>query len=270
MPERTCPRLDPFVLALGFVFVCSVLLLILPLAIVFTVSFTASETLRFPPPGFSVRWYVALLSAEEITRAALTSLKVAAMTTILSVLIAVPAALAIVWNRSRWAAVLDALFMAPLLLPAIAFGLALLMTFSVLKVPLSIYTLVIGHTIICIPFVLRTTIASASQLDPHLLESSESLGAGPLYTFRRVVLPLIRTGILAGAFIAFMMSFDHVPVSLFLSDARTEVLPIRLWYMIFHTLDVRTAAVSGVIVVATFVLILTMERAAGVSRYIRS
>src|SRR5262249_25699195 len=119
------------------------------------------------------------------------------------------------------------------------------------------------------PFVLRTTIAALSQLDPALLDASASLGAGAWTTFRRVTLPLIAPGVGAGAFLAFMASFDNVPVSLFLADERTEVLPIHLWQQIDTNLDVRTAAASGVIVIATLVLMLVAERTAGLTRRMR-
>ena len=130
----------------------------------------------------------------------------------------------------------------------------------------SVLTLVIGHTIVCVPFVMRTTIATLVQLDPVLLESSASLGASRWYTFRRVILPLIGSGILAGAFLAFMSSFDNIPVSLFLRSASTEMLPIRMWQDLESLLDVRIAAVSGVLVFTTLVLMIIMERIAGLSK----
>jgi putative spermidine/putrescine transport system permease protein len=106
-------------------------------------------------------------------------------------------------------------------------------------------------------------------MDPALLESSASLGASRWYGFRRITLPLIRPGVLAGAFIAFMSSFDNVPVSLFLRDARTDMLPIRMWQDLEGRLDVTIAAMSGVIVVITLVMMIVMERAVGLSRRLR-
>src|SRR5439155_1350173 len=102
----------------------------------------------------------------------------------------------------------------------------------------------VGHVVVISPLVLRTTAASLSQLDPALLESSASLGAGWLYTFRRVTLPVISPGIAAGAFLAFVASLDNVPVSLFLAGPRSDMLPIRMWGMMESMLDVRVAAVS--------------------------
>lgn len=249
--------------------ILGILLLTLPSVVVIVVSFTSGYSLKFPPLGYSFRWYVSLLDAWQLQFAAGNSLKIAIWTTALSVLIGVPAALAIARSTTARARVLDSLFMSPLVLPALSFGLAALMFFSLIGLPVSPMTLVIGHVIVCVPFVLRTTIASVAQLEPTLLESSASLGASRLYTFRRITLPLIRPGIMAGAFIAFMSSFDNVPVSLFLRDARTDMLPIRMWQDLEGKLDVSIAAVSGVMIVLTLSLMMLMERLAGLSRRLR-
>jgi putative spermidine/putrescine transport system permease protein len=245
------------------------LLLVLPTLVVIVVSFTSGFSLKFPPPGYSLRWYVALLDAWQLHFAAGNSLEVAAWTTLLAVLFGVAASLAIARSQTATARVLDSVFMSPLILPALSFGLASLMFFTLIGLPVSPLTLVIGHMVVCVPYVVRTTVAALAQLDPALLESSASLGASRIYTFRRVTLPLIRPGILAGAFIAFMSSFDNVPVSLFLRDARTDMLPIRMWQDLENKLDVTIAAVSGVMIAFTVVLMLVMERVAGLSRRLR-
>ena len=246
-----------------------VLLLLLPTLVVVVVSFTSGFSLKFPPPGYSFRWYGALLDAWQLHFAATNSLRVAALTTVISVVLGVAAALAIARSAKWTARVLDSLFMSPLVLPALAFGLAALMFFSVLGWPMSTMTLVIGHVVVCVPYVMRTTIAALAQLNPALLESSASLGASRLYTLRRITLPLIGPGILAGAFIAFMSSFDNVPVSLFLRDARTDMLPIRMWQDLEGKLDVTIAAVSGVMIAVTIVALVVMERISGLSRRLR-
>jgi 5-hydroxyisourate hydrolase-like protein (transthyretin family) len=157
----------------------------------------------------------------------------------------------------------------PLLLPALAFGFAALIYVNLLGFRPSMSFLVIGHVVVCVPFVLRTAVAALAQLDPALLDASRSLGANGWFTFRRVTLPLIGRGVGAGAFLAFMASFDNVPVSLFLADERTEVLPIHLWQQIETNLDVRTAAASGLIVVPTLLLMFVAERLAGISKQLR-
>ncbi len=246
------------------------LLLIAPTVIVVITSFTSAFSLKFPPPGYSVRWYLALINdSPEIVEAALTSLKVAGAATAISVLLAVAAALGLARRRELWARLLDSVFMSPLMLPTLALGLALLVLFNLAGTGLSLSTLVVGHIAITTPYILRTTTASLMQLDPALAESAMSLGAGPRYVLFTITLPLIAPGVAAGAFIAFMASFDNVAISLLLSDARSEVLPIRLWHIIEASLDVRAAAASGLLIAFTIVLGLIMERVAGISRHLR-
>lgn len=255
---------------MGLLAALTLLLLVAPTIVVVVVSFTDGFSLKFPPPGYSLRWYRELVDASQLHFAATNSIQVALATTVLSVALGVSGALAIARSASATARVLDSLFMSPLVLPALAFGFAALMTFSAVGWPVSVSTLVIGHTAVCVPYVIRTTTAALAQLDPALLESSASLGATRLYTFRRVTWPLIRPGVLAGAFIAFMSSFDNVPVSLFLRDARTDMLPIRMWQDLEGRLDVTIAAMSTVIIAVTLALMLVMERATGLSRRMRS
>jgi putative spermidine/putrescine transport system permease protein len=259
-----------FGLALGLLGGAAVLLLIAPTVIVLVTSFTSGYSLKFPPPGYSARWYEALwYDSPEIVAAAWLSLEVATLATLLSTLLAVPGALALARRRAAWARVLDSVFMSPLMLPTLALGLALLVLFNLLGTGLSRTTLVVGHVAICAPYILRTASASLAQLDPGLLDSARSLGARPWFAFRTVTLPLIAPGIAAGAFLAFMASFDNVAISLFLSDARSEVLPIRMWHIIEANLDVRAAAASGVLIAASIVLMLLLERLAGLSRHMR-
>jgi putative spermidine/putrescine transport system permease protein len=247
----------------------AVVFLVAPSLIVIITSLTASQSLKFPPDGLSLRWYVALLKADQMQQAAWTSLVVAFWTTLLCATLGTAAALAISRSGRTWARFFDLLFMSPLLLPALAFGFAALVFIYQLGLRPSIPFLILGHVIVCVPFVLRTTLAALTQLDPSLLDASASLGAGQWMTFRRVTLPLIGRGVGAGSFLAFMASFDNVPVSLFLADERTEVLPIHLWQQIETNLDVRTAAASGVIVILTLVLMLLAERFAGLTRQMR-
>ena len=240
--------------------------LVAPSLIVILTSFTASASLKFPPDSYSLRWYVALINADQMQRAAWTSFVVAFWATLIATVLGVMAALAIARNNAAWARLCDLLFMSPLLLPSLAFGFAALVFVYQLGLRPNIPVLILGHVVVCTPFVLRTTVAALSGLDPALLDASASLGAGPWMTFRRVTLPLIGRGAGAGAFLAFIASFDNVPVSLFLADERTEVLPIHLWQQIETNLDVRTAAASGLIVIVTLILMIVAERLAGLTR----
>jgi putative spermidine/putrescine transport system permease protein len=256
-------------LVFGLLSAVALVFLIAPTLIVLITSFTASQSLKFPPESLSLRWYAALWDADQMQRAAWNSLVIAFWTTLISVVLGTAASLAIARSQSKLVRAADVLFMSPLLLPALSFGFAALIFINKLGFTPSILFLVLGHVVVCVPFVLRTTLAALSQLDPALLEASESLGGSAWMTFRRVTLPLISSGVGAGGFLAFMASFDNVPVSLFLADERTEVLPIHLWQQIETNLDVRTAAASGLIVIFTLLLMLAAEKFAGLTQQMR-
>lgn len=258
-----------FRLVAGLLAAIGVIMLVAPSVVVVLASFTAGYALRFPPAGFSLRWYQALLfNSPEIVSAFWLSVKLAASATAIGTLLGTTAALALARQRG-WARVVEGLFMSPLTIPSLALGLGILMLFNLASAGLSFGSLLAGHIALCAPFVLFTTSASYAQVDPAWLDSSHALGASPWFTFRRVVLPTILPGILSGAFFAFMNSFDNVALSLFLSDGRSEVLPIRLWHIIEDSLDVRAAAASGLLIAATLLATLLMERVAGVSKHLR-
>lgn len=261
-----------YTLTIGVLATIGFLILVGPVVIVLLTSFTEGRSIRFPPSGFSTQWYELLFDAVQsrhIHRAAINSLEVAAVTMIVATILGTLASVAIARRSGKWVRVLDTFFMSPMILPMLAFGLAALMYFTFLGFRPSLALIMIGHTIVVIPFVLRTTSASVSQLDSALLESSASLGATGFYTFRRVTLPIIAPGIVAGGFLAFVASLDNVPVSLFLAGPRSDMLPIRMWGMMESTLDVRVAAVSGVLVASVLVLMLVMERLVGLTQRLR-
>ena len=259
-------------LVIGGLAVLAICIIVGPVLVVLATSLTDNRSLKFPPTGLSFQWYEQLFDASrsrQIHRAAGNSLEVALWSTAGATLLGTLAALAIARSRTRWARTLDAAFMSPMILPGLAFGLAALMYFTFLGFRPSLNLIMIGHIMVIVPFVLRTTSASLSQLDPALLDSSASLGASWFYTLRRVTLPVIAPGIAAGAFLALMASIDNVPISLFLSGPRADMLPIRMWGMMESTLDVRVAAVSGVLIAAVLLLMLLMERLVGLTRRMR-
>lgn len=258
---------------IGAIAVVALLILLAPVLIVLITSFTDSQTLKFPPTGFSLDWYRKLfdpVASRPIHRAAGNSLTAAAWSAGAAALLGSMAALAIARSSSRGARALDAYFMSPLILPGIAFGLAALVFFTTIGLRPSLTLITIGHAIMIVPFVMRTTGASLAQLDASLLECSASLGATRWYSLRRITLPIIFPGLAAGTFMAFMASIDNVPISLFLSGPRSDMLPIRMWGMIESTLDVRIAAISGVLITAVLVLMLIMERLVGLTKRLQN
>ncbi len=247
----------------------AMVILIGPVLVVVLTSFSTSAALQFPPPGLTLRWYRELFDparSDVIQQAALNSVIVATFAAAVATVVATAAALGIARNPARWARWADGAFMLPLVLPGISFGLAALMFASWLGLSASLPLLVVTHAVVITPYVLRTAAVSAAGLQPSWLDASVVLGASPWMTFRRVVLPAIRSGVLAGAFLAFVSSLDNIPVSLFLGSARTDMLPIRMWGMMENSLDIRVAAVSGLLVGFSFIVLLLMDRVAGLTQ----
>jgi len=247
----------------------ALLYLLLPTLIIVAASFTASDYIAFPPHGLSVRWFVRLWALEEVRVAAGRSLLIALAATAISVVLGVAAAFPLVRSRFRGREGLNAFLMSPLILPSLVYGLAALMFVSAIGVPLSIPVLVLSHVAVIVPYVIRTTAASLSLLDPHLEEAARSLGANAWNTFLRVVLPNLVPGIATGAAFAFISSFDNLTVSLFLADPRVETLPIRLFAMINFDLDPAAAAISAVLVTLAFAVVALAHWAIGLTRIVR-
>ena len=177
--------------------------------------------------------------------AALNSLKIAGLAVVGALLLAVPAAVGMVKVRRRTAAAIEPLLLLPLILPSLVYGLAALIVANLVGLKPSFWLTVAAHVVVFGPLMYRATVVIAQGLDPSLEEASTIAGASRLTTMRRVTLPLLLPGILAGAFLVFIQSMDNVSISLFLADPRTTVLPLRMFALIEEGLDVRVAALSG-------------------------
>ncbi|NEQ42882.1 MAG: ABC transporter permease [Leptolyngbya sp. SIOISBB] len=248
----------------------ALVLLTAPTIIILIASFSSGETLQFPPDGLSIKWYIALRELPELWAAAWNSLWVATVTTLTCIALGFAAALVISERRTPLTQSLEALFMSPLAMPALSVGLALLVFFNFIGWRVSVTTLIISHIVVGVPYLVRTILVSLSQMSSSFRDASASLGAGSWYTFRHVTFPLARQGVIAGSFITFLTSFDNITVSLFVSDARTQVLPVRMWTLVQNNLDVRAASIAGFLVFVTAILMLAMERFVNLSRFVVS
>lgn len=241
----------------------AVLYMIAPIGIAILMSFTDGATLRFPPKGFSMRWYEALFDpvrSEPIHTAAANSLSIAGLTMLGALFIAVPAAFGMTRLGRRAATGLEPVLLSPLVLPSLVYSLAALLVITNLGSGPAFGYVVAGHIVVFAPLMYRTTFAVAQQTDPSQEEASTTLGASRLRTFMRVTLPALMPGALAGAFLVFMQSMDNVSVTLFLADPKTTVLPLRMFAMIEESLDPRVAAISGLLIAATIVILVLVQQ----------
>ena len=241
----------------------AVIYLVAPIVIALTMSFTSGQTLKYPPEGFSLRWYEALLDpARSATEhaAAFNSLKIAGLAVLGSLLFAVPATIGMSQMRKGTVGAIEPLLLSPLVLPSLVYGLAALIVANFIGFQPSLWLTVAGHVVVFGPLMYRAASVVAQGLNPSLAEASTVMGASWFTTLRRVTLPLLMPGILAGAFLVFIQSLDNVSISLFLADAETTVLPLRMFALIEESLDVRVAAISGILIGLTLIVMLVARR----------
>lgn len=245
------------------------LFLLAPIIIVVVISFDTQSFLSFPPQGFTLDWYARLADNASFVRGFQVSLVVASCTCLLATVVGVPAALALSRRRFRGRGALTSLFVAPLMVPTVVLGLALLLVLSPLALTGSYPGLVLAHLAITIPYVVRTTSMSLLTTDAACEEAAKILGANSLNVFRRVTFPLIRPGVLAGAVIAFLISFDEAVISLFVVGPSATTLPVEIFRYVQFRTDPQVAALSSVLIAISLVLVVVVERAIGLRRALR-
>lgn len=235
----------------------AMLYLLIPLAVIVGSSFTTTAYLRFPPVGLTFRWYGQFLKDPSYLSAIWTSASLAISAAAIAVLLGVPAALVLARVRFPGKRALSALFFSPLILPAIVMGAAILQYASALGFARTFSAVLVGHTVIVLPYVVRTTLASLVGLDESLEEAARDLGDTGLGTFFRITLPLIKPGLIAGALFAIIISWINVELSMFNTTAELMTIPVKLFNYIQYSVDPMISAVSaGTIYVAVLVVVM--------------
>jgi putative spermidine/putrescine transport system permease protein len=241
-------------------------ILLFPLLVVVTISFTSGAGVDFPPPGWSLRWFEYMAHRPEFISGAINSLILAVAATLLALILGIVASLAMVRYQFRFKAAIEALFLAPLVVPSLIIGVALLYFFSLIGFVDSLQRLVLAHLILVIPYTIRSISASLYGLDPSYEEASRVMGAGEWRTFREVLLPMMRPGLVVAALFAFIVSFDNFNLSIFLINGNTVTLPVRIFTYLGFQFDPSIAAISTVLLVATVAVLVVAERTVGLTR----
>jgi putative spermidine/putrescine transport system permease protein len=239
-----------------------------PIAVVVIASFSDGAIPQFPPRIWSLRWYAHALDEAAFTDAAWNSAWLAVVATLIATPLALAAAFAIMRGRFPGRQALQAFFLAPLFVPAIVISLALLVAMARLGIRDVSLRLVGAHVLVTFPYLVRTIMASLARFDQSLEEAARTLGAHPLRGFMLVTLPLIRPGVIAGMLFALIVSFDNVSVSLFLTSARSNTLPLAILNYVEYNFDPSVAAISTMLVVVSLTAAVLMERAVGLRRVV--
>jgi len=250
--------------------VCAICVFMLgPILITAAVSFNASNRSLFPPQGFSLRWWSAALSPEWI-EPLLFSLRLATITAVVSSLLALPLAFAVVRHKFRGRDLIEALTVGPLMVPSLVTGVALLQFFEILgwRAYIGFPALLAGHVAISLPFAVRTIAVSLHTLPSNLERAAQSLGASNAAVLRHITLPLIKNGIVVGMVFAFIHSFTDVNLSLFLVRPGQQPITVKILGFLEFGFAPTLAAVSVITLIVPLVLVAVVQYFTGLGDFI--
>lgn len=240
----------------GFVLFVSLVMafLYMPILILVIYSFNDNRTLTWPLSGFTLTWYEKLFSNGQLLTAIGNSFYVAGCSTVLTLVVGVPAALALHRFNFPGKTVFRRLLLLPIALPGIVTGISMLNMFKMFGFNLSLETVIIGHATALLAVVVTQVFARLQRLPRSLAEASSDLGANPLQTFVHVTLPNIRTALIGAGLLSFVLSFDEIPVTFFLTG-RDNTLPMYIYSTMRRGVTPEINAVGTLIVLTSLILI---------------
>lgn len=246
--------------ALIYLFLCLPILIIIPMSFNAEAFFTFTrDMLLLKPSGFSLRWYETFFSDPMWMAAFRNSVYIAVLTTMLSVSLGTLAAIGLSRANTPFRSTIMALMISPLVVPVIITGAGVFFFYSSMGMTGTFAAIILSHTVLATPFVVLTITATLSGFDRELVHASASLGAPPHTTFFRITVPLIRPGVISGAFFAFIVSFDEVVVVLFLAGSEQRTVPRQMWSGIRDTMQPTILAVASILVVLSLLFLLLIE-----------
>lgn len=229
--------------------------LLLPTLVVVPMSFNKGSRLELPH-SLSLKWYEAIFDSTMWRDAMWTSAQVALLTVVFATVLGTAAALGLARWRSKAVGPLMGLLLSPLIVPVVIFAVGVFLRYSQWHITGTMTGLVLAHVVMALPFVMVSVGSSVRTLDRNLELAAASLGAGPVLTFRRVILPLIVPGVVAGALFAFITSWDEIVVAIFMTSPTFRTLPVVMWSQVRTQVDPSLAAVGTLLLaVSTLVLL---------------
>jgi len=244
--------------------------LAVPTLVIVVASFTAGNVIAFPPEGFSLRWYDALLSERAFGAALWRSVRVAIVCTVISIPAGTLAAIALARYRIRHATAIQIYLLLPFIVPLIVSGLGLMLIFGWLRWLGQLWPVGLAACIINLPFMIWAVAASVNNLDPELENAAANCGAPPLAAFFTVTLPAVMPGVITGGLLMFILALNEFIVSLLLVDARIVTLPVLMYNSIRAIITPDLAALSVVYIAIAAVSIWLLDRLVGLEIFLTS
>ena len=230
------------------------LFLYLPITVIILFAFTTEDAaFRFPPPGLTVKWFSVAWQRSDIWAALALSLKVATLTTVVALVLGTLAAAGVHRARFFGRETISFLVILPIALPGIITGISLRSAISLIGIPFSLWTIVVGHATFCVVVVYNNVLARLRRTAASLVEASMDLGASPWQTFRHVMLPNLATALLAGGMLAFALSFDEIIVTTF-TAGQQETLPIWIFNQLTKPRQRPVTNIAAIFVIAVTVI----------------
>lgn len=237
--------------------------LIGPLVVIVVSAFGDNKFLEFPPSGFTIEWFINVFHVGNFVDSCIISAKIAFLSTVLAVLIGVPAAYAITRYDFPFKKIIKMFLDSPILIPGIVLGFTIFRYIvQVLNTPI-FTSLLIGHTFLVIPYVLRNVSATIISLDVAIEEAAWSLGASHLKTLAVIVLPNIKSGIVAACILSVVNSFNNVPIATFLTGPGVSTLPMRMLAYVEYNYDPTVAALSTMLMMVTILIMVVVDKSLG-------
>ncbi|OLP60922.1 ABC transporter permease [Xaviernesmea oryzae] len=230
--------------------------LLLPIVFIAALSFGSSQWLIFPPPSWTLKWYGALFSDPRWLESAWTSLRIALMVTVLSVVIGLFAAFGLVRGRFVGRDGLRALFMTPMILPVVVLAVALYAFFLQIGLAGTTLGFVIAHLVVALPFSILALTGALEGFDKSIEDAAILCGASPLRAKITVTLPCIGHGLFSAAIFSFLTSWDEVVLAIFMSSPTLQTLPVKIWATLRQDLTPVIAAASTMLILVTILLML--------------
>lgn len=220
------------------------LFLLAPIVVTVPMAFGPTDALTFPPASYSLDLFRIFFNSPGWLEPVVESLKVALAAMALAMLAGIPAGYWITRHEFMGKAIVTGIIMSPLIVPTIVTGLGLYLYFAYIKIAGTTLSIVLGHVMVTLPFVVVMIVAGVSKLDRNLEFGAELMGAGPIRMFLTVVIPQLVPSLVSAAFFAFLLSFDEVIISWFLAGQNTITLPVRMYSALQWELSPVIAAVS--------------------------
>ena len=244
----------------------TVAFLLTPLVVTVLVSFGSSAVFTLPPPDWSLRWFERLGATRGLAESLLTSLQIASLSTLISLVLGTLCAIGLVRGRFPGRDAIATFLVSPLMLPGLVIGIAMLQGFKAMGLRAAWPSLLAAHVVITMPYVLRTVHGALSLFDFAMIDAARTLGCSYAQALRRVLVPVLAPAFLTSGMFAFLASMDNYPVSIFFTDAWTKTLPIQMLQYVEERPDPTIAAISAGLIVLAIAALIVGNRLVGLRR----